>query len=101
MALQRDTKMVRPDRHAEFSSEIREDLARGGTFAMRLHSAQRGIAQRYSLSRLRGPGCAARGSRRWCGSRGSSSSASLRGRDLSSEACQHPLGDFQFIELGS
>src|SRR6516162_7757844 len=37
VALQRDTEMVRPDGHAEFPSEIRENLAGGGAFAMRLH----------------------------------------------------------------
>src|SRR5271166_5921169 len=102
MALQRNTEVVRPDRHAEFAGEVRENLAGCGAFAMRPDSPQSGIAQRYGLFRLRSPDSAACGGRRRRrrGSRGSSSSASLRGFGLS-EPCQHTLGDFQFIELGT
>src|SRR6516164_2423465 len=94
--------MVRPDRHAEFPSEIRKNLAGGGAFAMRLDGPQSGIAQRHGLGRLRSPGSAACCGRRRRGrsSRRSSPSASLRGLD-SAEPCQHTLGDFQLIELGA
>src|SRR6516165_2914406 len=92
--------MVRPDRHAVFPSQIRENLASGGAVTMCLDGAQSGIAQRYRLCRVRSTPSAACGGRRRRGSRRSPSSAPLRGI-ASSEPRQHTLGDFQLIELGA
>src|SRR6516164_9854766 len=90
--------MVRPDRHAVFPSQIRENLAGGGAVTMCLDGPQSGIAQRYRLCRVRSTPSAACGGRRRRGSRRSPSSAPLRGI-ASSEPRQHTLGDFQLTEL--
>src|ERR1700758_4624000 len=100
VALQRDTEMVRSDLHSEFSSQVRKNIAGGGTFAMCLYRAQSGIAQRYALGRLSDAGSAARGSGHRRGSRGPSSSTSLRRHSLP-EPVQHTLGYFQLTELST
>src|SRR6266436_3478370 len=55
VALQCNSDVVRFDGHAEFASEVTENLAGGDALGMRLYGPQGRLAERCGVHRLAGP----------------------------------------------